>query len=312
MMATQKRIKVLYIAGWGRSGTTLLDNIFGQLNGFFSVGEIRFIWERNFLEDRSCGCGQLFSSCTTWQNIVQDAFGDAANLDAESLGRIAHTFTSTRSIPRFIKTHGTLRGGRDFDSYLSVLTRLYASIAKCTNSRVIVDSSKFPVYGGILRLIPNLDVYIIHMVRDPRAVAYSWMQPKHVESPDLRDKTEAIGPLMSSALWVSWNITLNFMKSLLPGRYKLLRYEDFVINPLNSIKDILAFMDEPSDGLPFMDDFIVKMESNHTLSGNLNRFNLGPVEIKPDTRWQSQLSPFHRILVTIISWPLMNFFGYRP
>jgi hypothetical protein len=33
-MANDK-IKVLYIAGWGRSGSTILGNILGQVAGFF-------------------------------------------------------------------------------------------------------------------------------------------------------------------------------------------------------------------------------------------------------------------------------------
>ena len=35
-----ERVKVLYIAGSGRSGSTILDRILGQLDGFFSVGEL--------------------------------------------------------------------------------------------------------------------------------------------------------------------------------------------------------------------------------------------------------------------------------
>jgi len=34
--------KVLYIAGWGRSGSTILDNVLGQLDGCFSTGELNY------------------------------------------------------------------------------------------------------------------------------------------------------------------------------------------------------------------------------------------------------------------------------
>ena len=90
-MNSQNPIKILYIAGWGRSGTTFLDNIFGQLDDFFSVGEIRFIWDRNFIEDRSCGCGQLFSSCSVWKSITQNAFGDDSNINPLELIHAATT-----------------------------------------------------------------------------------------------------------------------------------------------------------------------------------------------------------------------------
>jgi len=32
--------KVLFITGRGRSGSTILDNLLGQLDGFFSLGQV--------------------------------------------------------------------------------------------------------------------------------------------------------------------------------------------------------------------------------------------------------------------------------
>lgn len=45
-------VKVLYIAGWGRSGSTILDNVLGQVEGFFSGGELSYLWERGLSENR--------------------------------------------------------------------------------------------------------------------------------------------------------------------------------------------------------------------------------------------------------------------
>lgn len=39
-------VKVLYVIGWGRSGSTILDNVLGQLDGCFSTGELHYFWER--------------------------------------------------------------------------------------------------------------------------------------------------------------------------------------------------------------------------------------------------------------------------
>ncbi len=311
-MNSQNPIKILYIAGWGRSGTTFLDNIFGQLDDFFSVGEIRFIWDRNFIEDRSCGCGQLFSSCSVWKSITQNAFGDDSNINPLELIHAATTYTSTRRIPQFFLTRDLDDQSPRFKAYLLTLEKLYSSIAKCTNSKIIVDSSKYPLYAGALSLLPGFDVYIVHMVRDPRAVAYSWMNPKTFDSPTIFDRMERIGPFKSSMLWNSWNLTLALMKSMRPDRYFLLRYEDFVTTPRQSIVDILTFLGNPVDNLPFEDDFTVYMRNNHTLSGNASRFQIGPVKIKPDIRWQKQLSSSAKLLVTMLTWPIMLSYGYKP
>ena len=51
------RVKVLYIAGPGRSGSTVLGNVLGEIEGFFHGGELNFIWEHNLIENRLCSCG---------------------------------------------------------------------------------------------------------------------------------------------------------------------------------------------------------------------------------------------------------------
>src|SRR6476469_754930 len=63
VVAPRPAAPVLFIAGWGRSGSTLLDRMLGQVPGVFSAGELRDIWDRGVREDRLCGCGQPFHEC---------------------------------------------------------------------------------------------------------------------------------------------------------------------------------------------------------------------------------------------------------
>ena len=41
-----------------------------------------------------------------------------------------------------------------------------------------IHSSKLPGYGVLVRDTPGFEFYVVHVVRDPRAVAYSWMRTK--------------------------------------------------------------------------------------------------------------------------------------
>jgi hypothetical protein len=59
-------MKVLYIAGWGRSGTTILDNIVGSYDSAFTTGELYYLWRRGLNQGRSCGCGTKLPHCRTW------------------------------------------------------------------------------------------------------------------------------------------------------------------------------------------------------------------------------------------------------
>ena len=74
-MRQRDKIVVLYIAGWGRSGSTIMVNILGQLPGFAHVGEISNVWTRGVLENNPCGCGTPFGECATWSSIFARAFG---------------------------------------------------------------------------------------------------------------------------------------------------------------------------------------------------------------------------------------------
>ncbi len=81
------RAKVLYIAGWGRSGSTILQNVLGELDGFFPVGEIVYVWERNLIGNRLGGCGARFRECEVWQGVLERAYGGTDRIDAEEMMR---------------------------------------------------------------------------------------------------------------------------------------------------------------------------------------------------------------------------------
>ena len=128
------------------------------------------------------------------------------------------------------------------------MERLYQGIARATGSRVIVDSSKEPHYSYILRSIASLDVFFLHLVRDPRAVAYSWKENRKKESGLSRDALmESRGAFVSSAYFDVSNVTSELMWARRHDRYKFLRYEDFLADPKATIRMIGHFVGEDLD-----------------------------------------------------------------
>ena len=77
MNADAGATKVLFVAGTGRSGSTLLANVLGTVDGVFSGGEIRYLWERGLQDERLCGCGRAFLECPVWTAILHEAYGTA-------------------------------------------------------------------------------------------------------------------------------------------------------------------------------------------------------------------------------------------
>jgi hypothetical protein len=52
------------------------------------------------------------------------------------------------------------------------------SLARITHARSFVDTSKAPAFARSLGEQPNVDLYILNLLRDPRAVACSWYKRK--------------------------------------------------------------------------------------------------------------------------------------
>ena len=69
---------------------------------------------------------------------------------------------------------------KNIEAYRRILTKLYCAIQSVSGSQVIVDSSKGPRYAMLLNEIPEIDLRVVHLVRDSRGVVYSW-QKKHVK-----------------------------------------------------------------------------------------------------------------------------------
>jgi sulfotransferase family protein len=302
-------VKVLYIAGTGRSGTTLLDRILGQLDGFFSAGELENIWQRGVLADRRCGCGLAFSRCPTWTAILRRAFGGLDGVDATRMATLGRRHTGPRSIPATLAGRAG-RGDPGAVAYREGLARLYQAVQQETGCGVIVDSSKSPLYAEQLKTLPDLDLYLLHLVRDPRATAHSFQRTKKL--PDFGDERlmQQQAPLVSSRRWALWQAVIELLWRDRPGRYLRVRYEDFVRQPQRTVQRIAALVEEVPAELPFSSDSTVRMQPTHSVSGNPNRFTTGSVEVRADDEWVHLMRRTDRMLVTALTLPLLVYYRY--
>jgi sulfotransferase family protein len=304
------RVKVLYIAGSGRSGSTILDRTLGQLDGFFSVGELCNLWDRGLLAHRRCGCGAPVDQCPTWTGILTAGFGRQLDqADASRIIALRRGWVRVRHIPKVLATHWRWRAAHD-DELLEVLGRLYGAVQEHIGCRVIVDSSKAPLYAELLARIPTIDLHVVHLVRDPRATAYSWLRKKQL--PDFGDvrQMQRLPPLKSSSLWTLWQTMSELLIGRPRNRYLRLRYEDFVRDPQAAVQQVAALVGEQSPAVPFLPSGAVRLQATHSVSGNPNRFETGTVQLRPDNEWVHGLRGAHRALVTAVTWPLLLRYRY--
>ena len=309
-MRALDKVKVLYVVGLGRSGSTILSNSLGQIPGFYSGGELNFIWRHNVLENRLCGCGRPFRECPVWTRVMDQAFGGMDGVDPRAIMRLQNLGTRTRHIPMMLTRRGRRSLAQRLEKLLIAYGRLYEAIGAVTGSRVIVDSSKEPAHGFAMSMVPGVDFYALHLLRDPRAAAYSWSKKKPQPDTDTRDYMVRFSPAKSSALWDSWNASAGALWRHAPDRYLRLRYEDFVADPREGFKKILALVGEPDAGPPLVGEREVKLGVSHTVSGNPNRFETGAVELRTDREWTSRMKPRDKALVTVLTLPLLKHYGY--
>ncbi len=304
------KIKVLYIAGFGRSGSTLLGNVLGQVDDFVSVGEIRNIWLHGLIQNKVCGCGAPFKECEMWQPVLNEAFGDRGGVDPEKMIQLRESWSRTKHIPLMLTPLTRRLVEQRLAEYLDNLERLYRAVQTTTGSRVIVDTSKFPSYGFTLGMVPSVDLYIIHLVRDPRAVAYSWSRKRL--QPDLENPEYMLrySPTASSSRWIVRNLATEAFWRRSPKRYSIVRYEDFVAKPQKTTRQILGLVGEETTPLPHMAEHEVKLGLNHNIWGNPSRFQTGTVEIRPDTEWASYIESGDMNLITSLTFPLLVRYGY--
>jgi hypothetical protein len=302
------RIKILYIAGWGRSGSTLLGNILGSVDGFVHVGEIRRIWDDLTRPNAHCGCGRRLRACGAWRTIFTEAFGGFDEVDYREMWRRRETFTRIRAFPRaYLWPRGWSLGAR-FEEFLSCSETLYRAVRDVTGRRVIVDSSKLPSYAYALARSPHVDLYVLHLVRDSRAVAYSWQRKKL--QPEWGFDFRRLRPETSSMQWTAWSVVAELLGTKVPGRYLRLRYEDFVERPPETIRRVLRFAQETVRPLPFTTEHLVEIAINHTAAGNPNRFDTGPVELRLDGEWSAGMRSGDKAIVTALTWPWLLRYGY--
>lgn len=311
-MPIPTRIKVLYFAGDGRSGSTLLGRTLGQLSSFVAIGESTHMWQRNFVENQLCGCGQAFYDCPFWQDVRHHAFD--RTVPSPIAGRaLQRSVDRIRYIPQMRFAPENSAYGQRMRRYADLMIRLYRAIAEISGSSVIVDSSKDISTLYLLSLLPEIELYVLHLVRDSRGVAYSWSRRRR--RPEITDR-EAYMPRYpahkAAWIWMYRNLFVNHVFARRHQNYHFVRYEDFVKDPARTMRSIAIFVGEEVQDLPFLTDHTLNFaRTNHTVAGNPGRFHQGELHLRLDSVWKDKMRLLDRLIVTTVTFPLLRYYGYE-
>lgn len=274
-------LTVLYIAGFGHSGSTMLGDVLGSLDGVFHAGEV-FRLSQSLAADRLCDCGHPFWDCEIWgpalASMVSEGSSEGSLLD----------------------------GSWRYSS--SARLALFRSLASSTGDALVVDGSKRPEFGLLLADTPGVRLQVLHLVRDGRANVLS--RVRRGRNRKLKDA----GPLRVNATilsdarkWTVVNASARDLESTAAG-YVSIRYEDFAFAPDRGLQFLRGHLDLPPSDRPLATG--IEIGQKHTAYGNRDHRNLDRLEIKLDERWVTEMSPIHHSLVTAIQMRSLHRYGY--
>ncbi len=318
MSGDNRRLKVLSVVGAGRSGTTVLASIMGEVEGITSAGELRWLWERGVGEERPCGCGHPPSTCPVWSPVVEATRQRlAAGTPPRTISDLVaaqHELKRRTGFPRVLRT---LRDDRSAPWSALRLVRenvgvACRTLATTTDAAVVVDTSKRPLDAAVMAGIPGIDTYVLHVVRDARAVVHSWRRAKTFTTAGATRTMGTRGLTSTVRRWSGNAVYAELLRHrLATDRWLHLRYEDFADHPREAIESVLAFLGEPGSA-PFVDDHTARLRPNHIVAGNPSRFTTGDVSIRPDDAWQREMPLRDQRLVATMTLPLLLRYGYLP
>jgi hypothetical protein len=306
--------RLLFIGGWGRSGSTLVERLLGEMPEITGGGEITHMWIRAIRDNERCSCGAVFTECPFWSAVGESAFGGWANVDVDDVVRLKRRVDRMRYVPRLALPTAVIRRRADLDRYLALYRRVYRAIAEVSGAQIVIDSSKHASLAFALRHDRDLDFRVLHLIRDGRGVAYSWS--KAVRRPEVVT-SETLMPqysiLKSSALW-SYHNALFHVLSWVGTPVRRMRYEQFVDAPADGLAEIREFLGLPASSVDFIVDDgtgpVAHLGMSHSVSGNPMRFQSGGIRLRRDAAWRTDMPAGKRRLVTLLTWPSRLRYGY--
>ena len=255
-------MRVIYIAGASHSGSTLLDMMLNAHPEILSVGEA-FQLNRTKRsksgkpEVTKCSCGALgLGQCTFWSRVNE----------------------------RIMRIHGksfadlNVNDYRRSDDKEDANSILFRAISEVSGKEFVVDSSKMPRRLKHLMGLDELNVYPIHLIRDPRGQIASVMRKGALMRPIFHHEV-----VHAQTRW-----------ALKSAPHSIVRYEDLVMAPERTLDRIL----EPL-GLRFDPRQLQWAEQvRHSFAGNHARMQ-AKSELILDKKWKRILSPTQQFLIGV-------------
>ena len=302
--------RVLFVGGSGKSGSTLLGALLGRRSGLFNGGEMNLFWGKWLDPEERCGCGTRLDACPFWSAVVGEV--GAAGVEPRRMAELAARLDHTRRLGRVLtrRLSGTVSG--EWSELAAGTGALYRAAFRHSGASFLVDLSKIPTHLLLLKELRDVELRILHLIRDGRAVAYSWERKRRRAK---AGGSEGDGmyrhPSVAAdmGIWLVQNFAIDGLARRVDHSTRL-KYESLAAAPqselsaaLDRIGVVAAEVNEP-DGTSEVQD--------HAVGGNDRvRFAPAGTAITPDEAWRRELSPGQIRLWSALALPGLRRFDYR-
>lgn len=262
--------KLVYIGGYGHSGSTLLEYLLTACPELVACGEVASV-VREHWRNGKCTCERRVKDCPVW----------------------APVFARSESLP------GMTHEG---------LTRFLISEDGGAHA-CLVDSSKtaWRSLAAPFRLGRGLGdgFQLLHVVRDPRAVSWSTVSKAGRRGQQPRGLLRC---LFAAFGWSIANLACEAFAWRHPERYLRLTYEQLARSPRETMGDLIAKLVPGSAWRP--EKLGAYDNRHQLYGNRLRSERLSLAEVKEDVAWTRDMPGNHRRLVSLITAPLRRRYGY--
>ncbi len=312
MNLDESKIVVLYIVGYGHSGSTFLDTVLGNYEGIEGVGELcnlyGYAWQDGYL----CACGEKANKCKFWSDIRQEWVRQCRVDDIDGYLEAQQTYDNWKSPECWYRLiNEKKRPSNRFRIYSELTTALFEAITQISGNPVIVDSSKSPTRAMALSMMNGIDLRLIHLVRDGRGIIWSLLKrAARVEQDSVPTYKKWKIVLRAALAWTIVNRQADILrKGLGPEKAIFVRYEDFSNHPVKILNKMGALIGVDLTPLGYELENGKSMKIGHTIAGNRLRMKRS-VKLKPDFEWKRNLPKEYENIFEILGGWLLHRYGY--
>lgn len=254
-----------YVMAIGRSGTTLLANILDAHPNIVVPPESFFVLH---LERK-------YKHITQWDSKTIKNFIDDVYVD--------RPFRLMWKVPREIVEQSFEQQAKVKD-FTEACNRIRASYNASFKKKTIqLFGDKHPIYSNFCERMMriNPEAKLIHMVRDPRGTGSGQINTFN------RKDALAVG-----YLWSRYNKSLSKLKAIYPKNYYLLKYEDLVLNPEETVQSLCRFLEIEFDEkmMEYRKSMVQRFENYTEAITKKHESLLKPIDANMVEGWKTKLT----------------------